>query len=693
MALSNLRILLWILILLTIPGFVLAQDQTADDSSFLEEENLLFADEELVAWINTEISVASKVKLTPRESPGIISFITAEEIANAGARDLMDVLRLVPGFHFGVDVQGAVGLGMRGNWGHEGKILLLWDGIQLNETLYSTTNFGNHFPVDQIKKVEIIRGPGSPLYGGYAELAVINIITNSAKDLNGVHLTGAYGQMADTFARRNFGLQFGRQLTAAGQISAALFIGQGNRSDHDYTDVFGYSYNMQEEAELNPLYANLGIEYEKLTVRFLADRFHTTDRDAFDEALSVDSGYTEAPDLFFNTYGFNAAYEYQLTSKIKLSPEVNFTHQEPWLSNELDPADLNFSDKYTQRLRGTLTLDYDLTEKINALAGIEFFNDRAVASKKVLPEEWFVPNEDRTINYSNFALIGQTLFRNILRHSHLTVGARYDKHEDYGSSFVPRMALTNLIGRFHFKLLYSQAFRAPAIANIQKNRLAINMGVIEKEIEPEETAVFELEAGYQLTKNALLVANAYDIRIDEPIVYVYDDELEIEYYKNFDKTGTRGIEIEGRYFDEWGQLVLGYSFYQINENNISDYAVSADDQLLLAFPAHKLSLNSHFRLNPQLSINPSGIFFSKRYGYVTEDQAENETPAEFDPVFLVNCYFRYTNVIPDKLDIGLGVYNILDETDWFIQPYNGYHAPLPGISREIYLKLTWRHSF
>src|SRR5437762_3210103 len=59
---------------------------------------------ELEELINSLILAASKRPLTARESPGIVSLITQEEIRNSGARDLMDVLRLVPGIDFGMDV-------------------------------------------------------------------------------------------------------------------------------------------------------------------------------------------------------------------------------------------------------------------------------------------------------------------------------------------------------------------------------------------------------------------------------------------------------------------------------------------------------------------------------------------------------------------------------------------------------------
>src|SRR4051812_47227501 len=73
--------------------------------------------------LNPEVQVASKTPLTMRDAPGILTVVQHDEIVRSGARDLMDILQLVPGFSFGVDVEGVVSLGFRGLWGHEGKIL------------------------------------------------------------------------------------------------------------------------------------------------------------------------------------------------------------------------------------------------------------------------------------------------------------------------------------------------------------------------------------------------------------------------------------------------------------------------------------------------------------------------------------------------------------------------------------------
>ena len=102
---------------------------------------------------------------------------------------------------------------------------------------------------------------------------------------------------------------------------------------------------------------------------------------------------------------------------------------------------------------------------------------------------------NKTLTLNNFAFFAEGLFKHRLANA--TVGFRYEKNNRYGAAFVPRIALTKKIQNFHFKLLYSQAFRAPSLQNIN---IALD-GVIK----PEKSNVFEIELGYQFTPEMLLV--------------------------------------------------------------------------------------------------------------------------------------------------------------------------------------------
>jgi len=93
-------------------------ETSAQDLDSLFSLQAFTAESDLQKVINKDVAV-STLKLSMRETPGIISVITREEIENSGARDLTDVLRMVPGFDVLQDLQFVMGLSLRGSWANE----------------------------------------------------------------------------------------------------------------------------------------------------------------------------------------------------------------------------------------------------------------------------------------------------------------------------------------------------------------------------------------------------------------------------------------------------------------------------------------------------------------------------------------------------------------------------------------------
>ncbi len=639
---------------------------------FSQEKEKKFDDMSLEEMLNVKVSVASRTDMTQRESPGIVTVITQDEIRNSGARDLADVLLTVPGFMLALDVQNAVGLGIRGSWAHEGKVLLLVDGQEFNETLYSTLQFGNHFPLEHISRIEIIRGPGSATYGGYAELGVINIITKSAAEVNGASVALSYGQMADAFARRTVSLSYGKRSKSA-SIVAHAFFGQGNRSDRDYTDIFGNTINLAGNNKLNPLNFNVGFGYKGLSTRFIVDRFYSTTQDFYDEV-----GASAMHNDFFSTF-LEVKYDIKIGNKVSLIPRFNYKRQSPWnCSSEACLVEDFYYAKTAERVEENLALSFDPTDNFNFLAGGSFYKDLAHTQPDAPDYDLFADGQ-RSISYTNGAFFAQGLLRTDW--VDVTVGARVDHHSQAGNSFAPRFALTKVKGKFHFKGLVSRAFRAPAIQNL----------LINPEIEPERTTVMEFEAGYQISKNSILTGNVFNSRIKQPIVYAYNAELDTETYQNFDETGTRGFELDYRMKKGWGYINANYSFYRAIDNQVDIYTVENNPDMLLGFPAHKLSANAHIRFARKLSLNPTLIYVGSRYGYTT--LAEDGPPEKFDPIYLANLNFSWRDFASEGLDLDLGVYDIFGQNLEYIQAYSGGHAPLPGPSREFRIRLGYRWNY
>jgi len=631
----------------------------------------------LESEINSGTQVASIKSVTARKSPGIVTIITQEEIEKSGARDLIDVLRLVPGIDFGVDVQGVVSIGMRGNWAHEGKVLLLLDGQEMNETLYSTIQLGNHFDVNQIKRIEIIRGPGSAIYGGFAEYLVISIITKSGEDIHGITATGSYGEMVNTYGYRDVSVSIGQHVKDF-DFSLAAFTGQGNRSDGTYTDFNGNVYNMAGNAALDPTNINLGLSYKGLSFRGIYDNYQTTTRDNYGPAMS------EAYVCNFLSELFELKYNAKLSDKITLTPLVSFKQQEPWnFTGTVAPQDSSYTiyDKTAQRYRGSLTMSYDITNKINVIAGGEIYYDYAKDGIDTTP---FI-NGEKSISYINRALYVQSLLR--FRIVNIILGARYDNNSGYPAAFSPRVGLIKKINNLTLKLLYNQAFRSPGIEDIDFSQYGT--------IKPETTQVLEFEAGYEITPDMYITANIFDITTKDPIVYAVDTVTYAEGYANLKEQGTRGAELDYRIKSSWGYADFNYSFYTASGKTIvPNFTVPIDNSMTLGFAANKFNIYGSYNISKNVSIAPTVSYIGKRYGYAPLDGGGVYLKT-YNPTVLANLFLTFNHLFTGGLKAGVGCYNIFNSDYSFIQPYmtSVLHPALPGPSREFALRLTYNLNF
>src|SRR5947199_5850293 len=144
--------------------------------------------EELMKMEIPVVEAASKYKQKITEAPSSVTIITSDEVKKYGHRTLADILRTVPGMYVTYDRNYSF-LGVRGFnlGGDNNRILLLVDGHRLNNSLSDSAFIGTEFivDVDLIDRVEVIRGPGSSLYGNNAFFGVVNVITRRGHDLTG----------------------------------------------------------------------------------------------------------------------------------------------------------------------------------------------------------------------------------------------------------------------------------------------------------------------------------------------------------------------------------------------------------------------------------------------------------------------------------------------------------------------------
>ncbi|WP_333820445.1 TonB-dependent receptor plug domain-containing protein [Ohtaekwangia sp.] len=690
---------------------------------------------ELEKFLNSLLSVASQKTLSTLESPGIVSLITEEEIKESGARDLIDVFRLIPGFDFAYDGNGKVGLGIRGNWVNEGKVLLLIDGVQMNDIFSATLSFGNHYSVNNISRIEVIRGPGSAIYGGFAELGVINIITKKGSELKGGYVTTTYGQTSSTYARRN--VEFGIGNTVHGwDVSFTGIAGQGNMADRtaffqstnttgggppggttppitggsggggttgggssgspaDSTgtgtsQITGSYHNLVNNADANPFMLNLKATHKGFSFKTIFDNYGSTVHDEQD--ANGNSFITERKFSFLS----EVKYAINVSRKLSVTPAITYIRQAPRTKSTIDS--ISYSRETGERVKGSILVNYNPSRKVNVTTGSEFFRDKAANKKDSIQT---ANGAVESFAYRNYAFFSQILLKHRL--ANVILGARYDHNSSFGSAFVPRVGLTRKIDRWHFKALYSGSFRAPTIQNIALGRQqdSTNVGVASS-MRPEKTTIAELESGYQITRDMVITLNVYSSTIHHPIVYNSD----LNIYYNGDNAATRGLELEGRYRKHWGYIHANYSFYTVKGlSKITTYTtrqyVSGDDFLpsgteanssvVLAFPAHKATLNAGMHVRRNITVSPTLIFYGKRYGYelteVSEGSYQNNLVVK-DPVWLANLYIYWKTPV-HGLAGGAGVNNLFNTNYNYLSPYFTITSSYPSTSREFTLRLTY----
>ena len=562
-------------------------------------------------------------------------------------------------------------MSVRGIWAFEGKTLLMIDGIEMNEEMFSTLMFGNHYTVDNIEKIEISRGPGSAIYGGYASLSVINVVTKNSS-MNGGYISSLYSQMSKTFAQRYITAGFGKEINDF-SFSINTSYSQGVRSQDENIDYNLNSISMQGNSEINSTFINANIKYKGLDIKLLSDLFHYKQVDLWGENYTYG-----ALNQHNDTYAGQIKYKFNINDKHTLTPFFVFKYQEPW--NVDVPEEDYVNSKFVTKYTGGISHNWEINSKLNILSGIEYYDNYLNLPENYKNYEETFTNNERTISISNLTFYSQAIYFNDI--INITLGARFDQSSEYGNSFVPRLALTKAFEKLHLKAMLSQSFRIPG--GIIPNRIPDGV----EGIEPEKATNYEFEIGYRIGDNIYFGVNAFSVSFEKLISYGSDPATGLGTYVNSGTIGSNGVEAELKYKSKFINFLINYAYHSTANYDDESNIVPIDKDMFLGFSAHRLNSMINIKLKENMSFNISAMYFHDRYAY-THNARGVDMLERFSPELNLNSNFRLAKLLNNHLDITLGVNNILDSKLLYNQPYNGAHAPLSSLSRAITLKLFY----
>ena len=283
-------------------------------------------DDELLFGEIPSVFTASKFEQKVTEAPARISIMTRDEIRRYGHRFLSEVLQSMPGFYLHND-RNYGRLGMRGfniPGDYNSRILLLVDGQRLNEAVYDSMDIDDLFllDVDLIERVEVVRGPGSSLYGSNAFFGVVNVITRDGRGLNGTEVAGSVGS-DDTYQGR---VSHGERLANGVEYLVSGTYHESDGNDRVYAREFddpatnnGY-YEDNDDRQFEQLFGEVSFGDFSLQAGFV-DREKHVPTGAF-ETIYNDPNYRTRDKRYY----FSLKYETQLEDGGNLLARAFYDH-------------------------------------------------------------------------------------------------------------------------------------------------------------------------------------------------------------------------------------------------------------------------------------------------------------------------------------------------------------------------------
>lgn len=428
-----------------------------------------YANEALDEEENTVVITATKTKKLVNNTLSDVSVITQEDIQNSGASSLDSLLKRTTG----VDVISSGGKGSSPNISIRGtsssQSIVLVDGVRQAQASNGGTNL-QFIPLDQIDRIEIVKGSASSLYGADAMGGVIQIFTKKPTD--GHHQTVGIGFGSYNYSNVNAGAT-----GKIGTVGYQLNTSYENTTGFSRTNKDSYSYNPDKDGYRNTTFSGK-LDYEWLTGQNVKVSFYQGKGSTEFDQSSVAQDDNDFKLRQFAVESENTLIANRLYSILKYSEfedKSNISAPEATPPFDYPKSHINTKTKNASWLLRATPVD-----KLNIILGLDWKKDNVNAG----PKKYIVSSRD---NKAAFLGLDWEL------HNHLIEGSmRYDDNEQFGDKVTGRLGYGyKITPNLTAKASYATGFRAPTF-----NDLYFPTGG-NPDLKPEESKNSELGLNYR----------------------------------------------------------------------------------------------------------------------------------------------------------------------------------------------------
>ncbi len=581
------------------------------------------------------VVTATKFPKNVSETGKVLTVIDEEQLSRSAGKDLAQLLNE----QVGLVINGAnsnpakdKSVFLRGAAGK--YTLILIDGVPVNDPSGIDGAFDLRLlSIDQIERIEILKGSQSTLYGTDAIAGVINIITKKKGDKSvtgsGTLSYGSYNTfrgnagVSGSTAKMDYNLGYTRFQTDG--ISEAR-----DKSGNDNFDKDGL--------EQNALQLNLGLRpMEKISIRpFIR---YSDFRGAYDAGAFVDDP-SAVYDASLLNYGINSDFTFDKGTVHLL-----------YARNKTDRSFANMFGTYIYDGRfnhGELFTNYDFSGHFQVLAGISYQHFKMIATDAALEN----PIADITSPYISFFV------RNLKGFS-AELGGRHVTHSVYGNNFTYSINPSYLIdSQLKLFINYTTGFKAPTLSQLYGP-----FGANEN-LQPEENV--STEGGIQY----LSIDKRWDVRVTYFKRMIENVIVFTSGYRNWEKLDDQGVEVEGLYKINKFTISGFYAYVNGEITTPSTQGSETKPNDLLRRPRHSIGLNIGYQASSRLYASLNFKTFGKRNDEYFDLNTFTSEPVVLDPYQLLDVYLEY-RFLDGRLKAFADLRNLLNQD--YSEVY-GYHT-------------------
>jgi len=645
------------------------------------QEDILFTLKKSPLKLNEVVVTGTGTHRRLKNSPVAIDMISKTDLQNINMPSFDNaMMALNPSFSF---MTTAMGSYMQMNGLSNRYILVLVDGKKLAGDVAGNTDL-SRVNMYNVKRIEVLKGAASALYGSEAMGGVINIITENPKET--VLITSntryaEYGQFSQSInADINYkwlssSTSFQRNQSNGWQLNKQEIItdsktGETTLEDTDkkainqnYSDVFSQKFTIKPSKELS-FYLD-GSLYDKKLKR----------------PKSVDS---YKYDMKYEDYTLGGGARYLLKNIGTITLDLytdNFEYIQEYIK---ESGDLKPGDKQKQRRQkyydANLKGIFDLGSFNRLSVGTQYQLDYIESKSDV---------KDGSRDIYTYSVYAQDEIKLLDSKLQLVPGLRYVYNEAFGSRLTPKLSGMYSLEHFNFRASYSAGFRTPDMKELYtETKSGTTLSIGNSDLKPESSNYYSLNTEYHndfLTvsvtgyinriKNIIQTQDISDTITDEEKA---DGIKKKRIYVNSSKARVKGLEVSANaYMGEGFSLGLGYSFVDSKDEDTGNPLIRSSKHI----GTGNINWNKKWWI-VNSNINFNGRIQSKRY-------MGDKDPASGYNQWNLATYHRLKSFNGLVLEPGFGVENIFDFVD--DKPFGSNYGTLsPG--RTFYVSLSVKFS-